>query len=122
MVHEGFFLRIQSLQKSVNQFTCGEELQYSPYVLLCILGLWQVINHGFVWNKVRPGSGNQRTAAVRKNQAQNNLSSTLHVVENIQGLSLHWMVLAKDGYFRGESLEVGSVSRLPLIRYRMTSC
>jgi hypothetical protein len=37
--------------------------------------------------------------------------------EKFQGLTLQGVMIPSDGYFRGKTLEVGSVSCLPLITW-----
>jgi hypothetical protein len=43
------------------------------------------------------------------------------MVVNLEDLSLQWMVITDDGDFRGETLEVGSMSYVPSGRFRTRS-
>ena len=44
------------------------------------------------------------------------------MVVNLEDLSLQWMVITDDGDFRGETLEVGSMSYVPSTTSDTTSC
>ena len=63
--------------------------------------------------EVRPVGGNQRFTAVWQNK--NELQTTRHagLTEDLQRLSVEWVMRTRDGHAFGEVLMMGSVSYAP---------
>ena len=64
--------------------------------------------------QISPYSRDERAAPVRENEGQLQNPMPARMTVNLQGLPLQWMVLTNDGDFRGVTLEVGSMSWVPL--------
>lgn len=71
--------------------------------------------------EVGPVGGDQRLASVRQNEHELQAVGHAGLPQNLQRLSLEWMMRTRDGYAFGELLMVGSVSCLPSIRFPTTN-
>ena len=60
--------------------------------------------------QIGPCGRDKRAASVWKNQGQEQIPLAVRPTEKLQGLPLQRVVIAQDGYFGGETLEVGSMS------------
>jgi len=60
--------------------------------------------------QVGPCRGDKRTASIRKNKAQEQYPVSVCLVVYLQGLPLEGVLLTNDRDFRGQILDVGSMS------------
>jgi hypothetical protein len=103
------------VEKRVNYFSSVEEMGNR--------------SDGWRWRRwedarlqIGPRSGNQRATAIWKDYGEVQNVLAVCPAEKFQGLTLQGVVITSDGYFRGKTLEVGSVSCLPLTALTMSLC
>src|SRR4029453_4432718 len=65
--------------------------------------------------EIRPGSGDQRLTSVRQNKNELQASRHAGLPEDLQRLSVEWVMRTRDGHAFGEVLMMGSVSWFPSI-------
>ena len=63
--------------------------------------------------EVRPVGGDQRLASVRQNENELQAAGHAGLAEDLQRLSVEWVMRTRDGHAFGEVLMMGSVSWFP---------
>src|SRR5262249_33671770 len=75
--------------------------------------------HGTLWREssfeVRPFGGDERLTAVRQNEHELQARGHAGLSQDLQRLSVEWMMRARDGHAFGKLLMVGSVWWFPSI-------